>query len=187
MGICFCLHFIHSSIGGGRLVVFAAAVKTSRNEILQILLAKIYSVTIIVTVMAINTQFPIAVHILAALGYHRGQDVTSARLAMSINTSPSFVRRILAKLSKAGLVETATGKSGSCWLAKDAKQISLLDIYQAVDAPKAFSIHGYTEQKECPVSCKIKTALDHALCRTQKAMESSLDEIKLEQIIAEMR
>ena len=75
----------------------------------------------------------------------------------SVNTSASFVRRTLAKLSKAGLVETATGKAGACWLAKDAKKISLLDIYKAVDAPKVFAIHNYAEQKVCFVSCHIKT------------------------------
>jgi Rrf2 family protein len=96
--------------------------------------------------MAINTQFPIAVHIMAGLAFECDKDITSGSLATSVNTSPSFVRRTLAKLSKAGLVETATGKAGSCWLAKDAKTISLLDIYEAVDAPRAFSIHNYSEQ-----------------------------------------
>ena len=136
--------------------------------------------------MAINTQFPIAVHIMAALGYRSGRDTTSAQLATSINTSPSFVRRTLAKLSKAGLVETATGKAGACWLAKDTKSISLLDIYEAVEAPKAFSIHHYTEQKTCPVSCHIKDALEKALNKTQKAMEASLDDISLAQIISQV-
>ena len=89
--------------------------------------------------MANNVQFSIAVHILAGLacGCAR-QGVTSGHLAESVNTSPSFVRRTLAKLSKAGLVETATGKAGACWLARDAKNISLLDIYRAVDAPQGF-------------------------------------------------
>ncbi len=105
---------------------------------------------------------------------------------MSVNTSPSFVRRTLAKLSRAGLVETATGKAGACWLAKDAKNISLLDIYRAVDAPKAFSIHHYNEQKACPVSCHIKEALDRALDKTQNAMETSLDDITLEQIVSQV-
>jgi Rrf2 family protein len=104
-----------------------------------------------------------------------------------VNTSPSFVRRILAKLSKAGLVETATGKAGACWLAKDVKAISLLDIYKAVDAPKAFSIHTYTEQKGCSVSCHIKAALDKALGKTQKAMEASLREISLARIISDLK
>jgi Rrf2 family protein len=124
---------------------------------------------------------------MAALGFCRERDITSAKLAMSVNTSPSFVRRVLAKLSKAGLVETATGKAGSCWLAKDAKDISLLDIYKAVDAPKAFSIHGYTEQKVCPVSCHIKAALEKALAKTQKAMEVSLDETSLGRIVSDIK
>jgi Rrf2 family protein len=136
--------------------------------------------------MAINTQFSIAVHLMAVLAWRCGRDTTSARLAASVNTSPSFVRRVLAKLSRAGLVETATGKAGACWLAKEAKAVSLLDIYQAVNAPKAFSIHHYTEQKACPVSCHIKGALDKALGKTQKAMEASLADINLAHIISEV-
>ena len=138
--------------------------------------------------MAVNTQFSIAVHILAGLAC--GCDtagVTSGHLAASVNTSPSFVRRTLAKLSKAGLVETTTGKAGACWLAKDAKNISLLDIYRAVDAPKAFAIHGYSEQKQCFVSCHIKTALEKALTKTQKAMEASLDDISLAAIVSDVK
>ena len=133
--------------------------------------------------MAKNIQFSIAVHLMAALACGCDQaGVTSGHLAESINTSPSFVRRTLAKLSKAGLVKTATGKTGACWLARDAKKISLLDVYQAVNAPKAFAIHSYAEQKACPVSCHIKTVLENALTRTQRAMEASLAEINLAQI-----
>jgi len=137
--------------------------------------------------MAVNTQFAIAVHLMAGLAYRCDQNTTSAHLAMSVNTSHSFVRRVLAKLSRRGLVETATGKAGACWLAKDAKDISLLDIYQAVDSPKAFSIHHYTEQKGCPVSCHIKAALDKALGKTQKAMEAGLNGISLAQIVSDVR
>jgi len=138
--------------------------------------------------MANNVQFSIAVHIMAGLACGCDQEgVTSGRLAASVNTSASFVRRTLAKLSKAGLVETATGKAGSCWLAKDAKQISLLDVYRAVGAPQAFAIHEYSEQKTCFVSCHIKTALEKALAKTQKAMESSLAEISLAQIVSDVK
>lgn len=136
--------------------------------------------------MAVNTQFAIAVHLMAGLANQCGKDVKSGDLAKSVNTSPSFVRRVLAKLSKAGLVETATGKAGSCWLARDANAISLLDIYAAVEAPKAFSIHNYAEQKQCRVSCHIKAALEKALTRTQKALEASLAEISLAEILLEI-
>ncbi|MGO8767078.1 MAG: Rrf2 family transcriptional regulator [Limisphaerales bacterium] len=137
--------------------------------------------------MAANTQFSIAVHLMAALARGCDHEITSGRLAMSVNTSPSFVRRILAKLSKAKLVKTATGKTGSCWLVKDAGQISLRDIYRAVDAPKAFSIHAYKEQKSCVVSCKIKEALEKALEKTQKSLETALGRISLAEIISEMK
>lgn len=124
---------------------------------------------------------------MAGLGHRCGRDATSSELAMSVNTSPSFVRRVLAKLSKAGLIRTVTGKAGACWLARDAKDISLLDIYLAVGAPKAFAIHTYAEQKQCPVSCQIKTSLEQALKKTQKAMEESLRQISLAEILSGMK
>ena len=82
-----------------------------------------------VTVMAVSTQFSIAVHMMAGLGYTGASDMTSTQLAASVNTSPSFVRRVLSKLSKADLVSTTMGKTGSTALARDPKQISLLEIY----------------------------------------------------------
>ena len=137
--------------------------------------------------MAVNTQFSIAVHILAGLGYHCSGHVPSSRLARSVNTSPSFVRRVLAKLSKAGLVQTAKGKAGTCWLAKDPERISLLDVYQAVDAPKAFALHNYPADKSCAVSCHIKAALEKVQDKSQKALEKSLGQISLASVIADTR
>jgi len=137
--------------------------------------------------MAVNVQFSIAVHLMAALACGCDEGITSDRLAASVNTSPSFVRRTLAKVSKAGLVETTTGKTGTCRLAKGAKNISLLDIYKAVDAPKAFAIHHYAAQRVCMVSCHIKAALEKALEKTQKAMEKSLAGISLAQIVSDVK
>jgi Rrf2 family protein len=137
--------------------------------------------------MPANTQFSIAVHLMAGLGYGGAGEVTSTMLAGSVNTSPSFVRRTLAKLSKAELVNTTMGKHGSCSLAKDPGEISLLDIYRAVDAPKAFAIHDYAEQKACPVSCKIRSAMDNVLARTQTSFEAGLSAMTLADVIGDMK
>lgn len=136
--------------------------------------------------MAVNTQFSIAVHLLAGLGFLPEGETTSAQLATSVNTSPSFVRRILSKLSKAGLVCTSMGKTGSTALAKDPKDITLLEIYRAVDAPKAFAIHNYPEQAACPVSCGIKSAMENVLGRTQSSMEAGLGKITLADVISDV-
>lgn len=123
-----------------------------------------------------------------ALGYGGGgRQATSSELASSINTSPSFVRRILAKLSKAGLVSTTIGKSGACVLAKKAEDISLLEIYAAVDAPQTFAIHDYPVQGSCRVSCNIEAVMNKVLERAQNSFEGSLGETSLAELIAEIR
>src|SRR5262245_46763858 len=134
--------------------------------------------------MARNTQFAIAAHMMAALAYREDLDITSAELAMSVNTSRSFIRRTLARLSKAGLVRTTTGKAGACRLGKNPARISLLDIYRAVEAPKAFAIHAYPEKKQCVVSCRIKDSLEKALEKTQSGMEASLGKITLAEMVS---
>lgn len=136
--------------------------------------------------MAANTQFSIAVHIMAGLGYLTHVEVTSADIATSVNTSASFVRRILSRLAKAGLVITTTGKGGTCRLARPAEKISLLEIYQAVEAPKVFAIHKYPEKKICPVSCGIKSALERALDKSQNSVETTLGGITLAEVLGDM-
>lgn len=135
--------------------------------------------------MAANTQFSIAVHVMAGLGYLPQREATSSGLALSVNASPSFVRRILAKLSKAGLIVTCTGQNGSTALARDPERITLLDIYRAVEAPNVFSIHTYPEQASCAVSCSIKSSLQSVLDKTQTSAEATLAKVKLSEIIAE--
>ena len=137
--------------------------------------------------MAANNQFSIAAHLMAGMGYCTETDRTSSELAASVNTSPSFIRRTLAKLSKAGLIETSKGKNGCCRLARKPSKISLLDIYLAVEAPKAFSIHHYEALKPCPVSCNIKSALEKALDQTQQGMERSLAKITLADLLSDIQ
>ncbi len=95
-------------------------------------------------------------------------------------------RRTISTLVKAGLVETSTGKGGACRLARDPKNVTLLEIYKAVDSPKAFSIHAYPVQKGCRVSSNIKASLGNALDVVQKSTEASLSKISLAKIIADL-
>jgi Rrf2 family protein len=134
-----------------------------------------------------NTQFSIAIHLMAGLGYGVELDITSAHLAESINACPSFVRRTLSKLSKAGLVETRRGKSGTCLLAKPARDITLFDIYQAVEAPKVFAVHSYPVQALCPVSCGFKQMIDRVLEKSQVSFEETLRQTSLADIVEDLK
>ena len=139
--------------------------------------------------MATNNQFSIAIHIMAGLGHAKSNmthNMCSSDLASSVNANPSFIRRILSKLSKAGLIETTTGKAGTCSLAKKAEKISMLDIYLAIEAPKVFAIHDYEPKKQCTVSCNIKESLDKILNKSQSSMEESLKKISLADVLRDL-
>jgi len=121
-----------------------------------------------------NVQFTVAAHIAAVLGDHYGEDVTSARLAGSVNAEPTFVRRSVAKLSKAGIVVATRGKHGACRLARPPEEISLLDIYRASEAPAAFTIHDYPVQEVCPTSRHLKDSMTEVLEDAQSGFEARL-------------
>src|ERR1700719_5012871 len=126
-----------------------------------------------------SVQFAVAAHIMAALGYFHGEEISSAALAGSVNADPTFVRKSLSKLSKAGLVMTKRGKSGASVLARPPRQITLLDIYRASAAPPAFAIHTYPVAKRCPVSRHLKECMSGVLPETQNSFEESLAKITL--------
>jgi DNA-binding IscR family transcriptional regulator len=55
---------------------------------------------------ATSVQFTVAAHIMSALGFRHGEELPSAILAQSVGADPTFVRKSLSKLSKAGLIVT---------------------------------------------------------------------------------
>ena len=134
-----------------------------------------------------SVQFTVAAHIMAALGYRHGEEISSATLAESVNADPTFVRKSLSKLSKAGLVVTKRGKSGASVLARPLRQITLLDIYRASAAPPAFRIHSYPVDKRCPVSCNHKECMSWVLSQAQGSFEGSLAKITLADLVGQIR
>lgn len=70
-----------------------------------------------------SVQFSVATHIMAFLGFNDGKEISSSTVAESVNADPTFVRKSLSKLTKAGLVLTTRGKSGASVLARSPRQI----------------------------------------------------------------
>ena len=134
-----------------------------------------------------SVQFAVATHIMTALGFHYGEQITSEVLAESVNADPTFVRKSLAKLSKAGLVVTTRGKHGFCALSRSPETISLKDIYLASEPPPPFAIHTYPIEKTCPVSSNIKQCMSMIQERTQQMVQASLAEISLDSVITELQ
>ncbi len=136
---------------------------------------------------ATSVQFTVAAHIMAALGFRRGEEIPSAMLAESVNADPTFVRKSLSKLSRAGLIVTTRGKNGASRLTRSPKQITLLDIYRASAAPPAFAIHSYPVEKRCPVSCHLKECMSAVLSQAQHSFERSLAKMTLANLVGQIR
>jgi Rrf2 family protein len=125
--------------------------------------------------MARATRFSVAVHALALIERFGGDPrMTSEAIAGSVGTNASFVRRVLAMLSHAGLVRSTPGVGGAR-LAKPPQAISLLDVYRAVDMEDEhrLAVHGEPSQK-CFIGRNIQSALDAAIGPAEAAFESQL-------------
>lgn len=79
-----------------------------------------------------TSEFTIAVHALVFLN-HKGETLDSESLAKNVCTNPVRVRKVMAKLKKAGFVATKEGVRGGYSMAKDAKEINLCQIGDALD------------------------------------------------------
>ena len=79
-----------------------------------------------------DSSFNLAVHALVCLS-HSGRSLSSEALAENICTNPTRVRRVLAGLKKAGMVETREGLDGGYRLTADPAMLTLRQVAEAVN------------------------------------------------------
>ena len=138
--------------------------------------------------MQISSRFTIATHmlIIIALGGKKTK-VTSDFLAASVGVNPVIIRKTLSQLKNAELISVARGTGGTEIL-KDLQDISLFDVYQAVEclgkSGKLFSFHD-NPNPNCPVGANIHEVLDQKLLDIQEAMENQLRQTSLAQVVAD--
>ncbi len=74
-----------------------------------------------------------AVYYLTTLG--KGSRAATSKIASEQHIPPSFLAKIVSQLSVAGLLHTSRGARGGVSLAREPKEISLLDVVEAIDGP----------------------------------------------------
>ena len=139
--------------------------------------------------MQITSKFTVAVHILTCIDIFGGQmRVTSDFLSGSTGVNAVIVRNVLGQLRNAGIVETRQG-SGGAHLAKALDEITLYDIYKAVDCVDDEGLFHFHENPnaDCPVGRNIHKAMDGRLEAAQAALENQLKSTTLAQVVADTR
>jgi Rrf2 family protein len=74
-----------------------------------------------------------AVLYLARLG--QTERAATSQVAQEQHIPPSFLAKIISQLSIAGLLHTSRGARGGVTLAREAQDITLLEVIEAIDGP----------------------------------------------------
>lgn len=136
--------------------------------------------------MQITSRLTVATHTLLVIEYFKNTcKTTSEFIASSVQVNPVVIRRILLQLKEAGLIEVARGSGGAA-LKKRPEDITLLDIYRAVDCVEEKGLFHFHENpnSKCPIGCHIHEILDDKLIQAQHAMEDSLSMTRLSDLLA---
>ena len=133
--------------------------------------------------MLSSSRFIVAIHALSVLARYAGKGpVCSAQVAQSVHTNPVVIRRLMSELERAKLVRSVAGRSGGFELERNAAEITLADVYHAVEDENVFRMHKSDPNSECPVAAQLGRILNAPLRAAECALHSSLAKTTLNDV-----
>ena len=136
--------------------------------------------------MQYSSRMTIAAHILMCTAlFEKDYKVTSEFLAESVQVNPVVIRNILGLLKNAGLVHVMPGVGG-CHLARPTREITLLNVFHAVEKDEDLFHFHENPNPACPVGKNIHPILHEHLKDAQNALEDSLSNVTLAEIMNEL-
>ncbi len=129
-----------------------------------------------------NSRLSLALHTLGHMAGDPERLRTSADIAEHAGTNPVVVRRVLGKLREAGLLISEKGHAGGWRLARGPEQITLADVYLALDE----SLVASAGEEDTP-SCSVEHVLQRKVASVLEEIERSLIERLAVTTIAEVR
>ncbi len=138
--------------------------------------------------MKITSRFTVAVHTLLVINAFQDKvKTTSEFIAGSVNVNPVVIRRTMQSLKAAGMIDVKAG-SGGARLARRPEDITLFDVYSAVDSVEGDLFHFHENPNPaCPVGRNIHAVLDVKLQEAQAALENRLKKTTLADLAGQIR
>lgn len=122
------------------------------------------------------------IHILAYLDIFKDGDRSSKQIAASIEANPSVVRSLMSDLRRAGLIQSQQGAPNAT-LAKDPANITLLDVYHALNMNHDLLHIDPKTNPNCLVGANIQDTLNEVYAQVQVAAEAQLQATTLQDVI----
>jgi Rrf2 family protein len=138
--------------------------------------------------MQSNTRFGLAVYAVALANLLQrsstgDRTVTSEQLAEDANRNPVVVRRLLGPLRDAGLLTSQPGPGGGWRLTRPAGEITLRDIYLALEDEPLFAIPASKRDTDCPLGDGFPTRLSACFRAAEEALELHLGQVTLADVM----
>ena len=134
-----------------------------------------------------DTKFSVAIHVIILI-LESPNPISSDQMAESVGTNASYIRKILALLKKAEIVDGHRGVSGYS-LTVAPEQLTLLQVYRAVtEEPRIhlLDIHQNPNDR-CIVGHHIKPVLTGMFADIEESFARSLADKTLADCIADIR
>ena len=132
--------------------------------------------------MKYSTRLSDALHILAFLALGTGQRLTSARIAESVKTNPAYIRQLMAALKSAGIITNTQGQANP-ELTRRPEEITVLDVYRAVEGEKALLHWDVHTNPACGVGIYIQRSIADFYQEIQQSAEQAMQAITLQAIL----
>lgn len=132
--------------------------------------------------MKFSTRVSDAVHILAFIALNRNEALTSQRISESIRTNPGCVRQLMGSLRRHGIMTSVQGHARPA-LSRAPEDISLLDIYRAVEGGNPLLHLDTHTNPECGVGVNIQLALQDYFVKVQNRAEDEMSRITLQDVL----
>jgi len=86
-------------------------------------------------ILKISEAASLGLHAMIVMAQDEGTLYSAAHLSEVLQSSENHLAKVLQRLAKVGLVRSTRGPKGGFVLGKSPNQISLMDIYEALDGP----------------------------------------------------
>ena len=136
--------------------------------------------------MAYSTKLSDSLHLLVFVATEQDRDLSSAAIAKSLAANPSSVRQLMGRLRRAGLITSVTGHARP-ELARPARDISMLDVYRAVEGDRPLLHLDTHTNPECGVGMNVQRVIGERFDDVQRTAERAMSSVTLEQIISQYR
>ncbi|MEA2641172.1 MAG: Rrf2 family transcriptional regulator, repressor of oqxAB [Chloroflexota bacterium] len=126
--------------------------------------------------------FSLAIHGLVLLACSDKEVCPSSTLAERINAHAVYLRRVMALLVRAHIVEAREGRHGGYRLARAADQVSLGEVYRALQEGGPLAPSAAEIELDCPIGAGVRSALSGIIDDTEAAVLAILDQHTLAEV-----